>query len=464
MCFDVLCDDDPLVGLEVDALQKRIKSFMEMVAVQANQTKGRDVMLTMGSDFQYSQARKNFQNLDLLIVATDYVLSNGSIQMSDLFGEDRFNSVKIFYSTPERYTECKYIDLMNTRKARQKSREQREPLSMQTKFESTLRDSNNWAVKMGDWFPYADCDHCYWTGYFSSRQSLKRLERVGSSFLHASRQIESMLKLQFSHLDGAYEHIINKRDPAGRSKLAAETLWSESLSNTNSWNDSPLYTLDDAMGVAQHHDAVSGTSKQHVAYDYAKRIADGMKNASAFVTDALRAMLVDSSAISFSYCHLLNETVCDISQVASEDDTQSTYVVVYNALTSNRSEVIPLPVSVLAMKVERLASVPDDWAVVASTVIANANYANVNVADAAGYTLWLEARDLPPTGALVFRITRSEERHDPASTVRIANEVVDEATISLSHLRSGQNNGELASVDTSDLVFSNGVLSVTFDR
>lgn len=124
-----------------------------------------------------------------------------------------------------------------------------------------------------------------------------------------------MLKLQFSHLDGAYERIINKRDPAGRSKLAAETLWSESLSNTNSWNDSPLYTLDDAMGVAQHHDAVSGTSKQHVAYDYAKRIADGMKNASAFVTDALRAMLVDSSAISFSYCHLLNETVCDISQV-----------------------------------------------------------------------------------------------------------------------------------------------------
>ena len=30
-----------------------------------------------------------------------------------------------------------------------------------------------------------------------------------------------------------------------------------------------------AMGVAQHHDAVSGTSKQHVADDYAKRLAVG---------------------------------------------------------------------------------------------------------------------------------------------------------------------------------------------
>ena len=34
-------------------------------------------------------------------------------------------------------------------------------------------------------------------------------------------------------------------------------------------------TLREAMGVAQHHDAVSGTSKQHVANDYAKRISKG---------------------------------------------------------------------------------------------------------------------------------------------------------------------------------------------
>lgn len=29
------------------------------------------------------------------------------------------------------------------------------------------------------------------------------------------------------------------------------------------------------MAVAQHHDAVSGTEKQHVANDYAKRLAAG---------------------------------------------------------------------------------------------------------------------------------------------------------------------------------------------
>lgn len=32
---------------------------------------------------------------------------------------------------------------------------------------------------------------------------------------------------------------------------------------------------EEAMAVAQHHDAVSGTEKQHVANDYAKRLASG---------------------------------------------------------------------------------------------------------------------------------------------------------------------------------------------
>lgn len=33
------------------------------------------------------------------------------------------------------------------------------------------------------------------------------------------------------------------------------------------------------MGLAQHHDAVSGTEKQHVADDYAQRLSYGIDRA-----------------------------------------------------------------------------------------------------------------------------------------------------------------------------------------
>lgn len=37
--------------------------------------------------------------------------------------------------------------------------------------------------------------------------------------------------------------------------------------------------LADALALAQHHDAVSGTERQHVAADYAQRISIGYQEA-----------------------------------------------------------------------------------------------------------------------------------------------------------------------------------------
>lgn len=41
------------------------------------------------------------------------------------------------------------------------------------------------------------------------------------------------------------------------------------------------------MGVAQHHDAVSGTEKQKVAFDYAQRLSRGIDAAQVRLISAI---------------------------------------------------------------------------------------------------------------------------------------------------------------------------------
>jgi hypothetical protein len=155
----------------------------------------------------------------------------------------------------------------------------------------------SWTVKTDDFFPYADCPHCYWTGYFTSRPALKKNVRTQSGYLNTGRQIDAFLGGDGSSLDA----------------------------------------LAETVGLAQHHDAVSGTSKQHVAYDYAQRMAVGRSVAEKRVNGAFSAMAGGSS---FIQCSTLNETFCEFTQKA-----KSFVTVAYNPLARSRSELVRLPVS-----------------------------------------------------------------------------------------------------------------------
>ena len=76
------------------------------------------------------------------------------------------------------------------------------------------------------------------TGYFTSRPTSKGYIRKATSFLQAARQIEALV--------------------------------GESSSHT-----APLCYLEESVALAQHHDAITGTAKQHVVNDYHERLARG---------------------------------------------------------------------------------------------------------------------------------------------------------------------------------------------
>lgn len=76
-------------------------------------------------------------------------------------------------------------------------------------------------------FPYADSPHAYWTGYFTTRPASKGFIRAASAYLQVARHA--------GVLCGAV---------GGADRLEA------------------------AVSLTQHHDAITGTERQHVANDY----------------------------------------------------------------------------------------------------------------------------------------------------------------------------------------------------
>ncbi|GAU34202.1 hypothetical protein TSUD_209840 [Trifolium subterraneum] len=152
-----------------------------------------------------------------------------------------------------------------------------------------------WPLKTDDYFPYADGSNAYWTGFFSSRPALKRYVRILSGYYLAARQLDF-----FAGFAG------NR---------------STTVHNT--------FELGDALGLAQHHDAVSGTAKQHTTDDYAKRLAIGASKAEAVVSSSLACLANKQSG---DQCSTLKSA---FSQV----------VVVYNPLGWNRTDIVRIPVN-----------------------------------------------------------------------------------------------------------------------
>eukprot|EP00439_Symbiodinium_sp_Y106_P067344 s1564_g11.t1 len=239
----------PPAGFDWDDynVKSRVDDFVAVAMVQANQTRGRHIMMTMGSDFQYEDPLKPdvpadaftwFYNLDKLI---HHVNADGRVHA--------------FYSTPGMYVDAKKSEKIT------------------------------WPTKEDDFFPYADGPHQFWTGYFTSRPALKRYIRDTSAFFQVVKQISVIRNQPASQMEG-------------------------------------LDALAEAMGVAQHHDAASGTAKQHVTFDYAKRLAKG--RAAALQGD-------------FVFCDLRNVSVCAPTQAVGKT-TQRSCFTLWNGLGHAREE------------------------------------------------------------------------------------------------------------------------------
>ncbi|KAL4477150.1 hypothetical protein ABPG72_008884 [Tetrahymena utriculariae] len=185
-------------------LQYKASEFVNYFKQMSNSFQTNHLIHTMGEDFTFSHAEVWFDSIDLLI---EYINKR----------RDEFGMV-IQYSTPSQY-------LKEVNKLQKK-----------------------WPVNNHDFFPYADTQNAYWTGYFTSRPSLKGLTKESGRYLQAIRNI-----LSFEHISRRTQQLESYSDKIQQS----------------------LQYFEEQMAALMHHDAVSGTEKQRVVNDYIEKISNG---------------------------------------------------------------------------------------------------------------------------------------------------------------------------------------------
>ncbi|XP_016995055.2 lysosomal alpha-mannosidase [Drosophila takahashii] len=160
-----------------------------------------------------------------------------------------------------------------------------------------------WPNKTEDFFPYSSDSHSYWTGYFTSRPTQKRFHRDGNHFFQTVKQLSVLANL------------------------------------TGTQHSEDLETLSQAMGIMQHHDAVTGTEKQAVARDYDRMLYKAIVGAENNARDALRS-LTNLTSGEFESCLELNISACAFTQ----NTANNVVVTLVNSLTHKSTQYVRVPV------------------------------------------------------------------------------------------------------------------------
>ena len=136
------------------------------------------------------------------------------------------------------------------------------------------------------------------------------------------------------------------------------------------------YTMLDSMGVYQHHDGVTGTSKQIVADDYSERLFESMEASNAVFAHYIADYTERYGGVkseSWSMCTVRNSTYHDCPVA---DGTDEFVITTYNpaAVESGLQSFKVPPAS--SYQVEQFDFRSQDWLSVASTLLCYDKFVN----------------------------------------------------------------------------------------
>ena len=126
-------------------------------------------------------------------------------------------------------------------------------------FDSVLKSGAKFEKHSNyDFFPYADNAHCYWTGYFSSRANLKGLIKQLGLYINITNRL-------------LFEIFMTEKNKIVKNKKILEK------------TIECVYFAREKLGVLQHHDAVTGTSKEKTNKDYENMAIIGVEKLKKYI-------------------------------------------------------------------------------------------------------------------------------------------------------------------------------------
>lgn len=206
--------------------------------------------------------------------------------------------------------------------------------------EETGLDSRNQPNELhsliGDFFTYADRDDHYWSGYYTSRPFYKNMDRTLEAHLRGAEILFSLLW----------------------SKITKEE--EEQISNLENYVKS-LTESRRTLGLFQHHDGITGTSKDFVVVDYANRMFNSLQVLQKTISKLSQQLLIFGS----------NKSTMDTNTILLEMDTKKSHyntipekiniklnsvqnvrtLVLYNSLAHSRKELISCHVTESSVEV-----------------------------------------------------------------------------------------------------------------
>ena len=376
-CLDVACVyclNDPIIDdklLETYNLEAKAEAFVKAIYEEQQISLGNNIMMKMGADFTYSNANSWYKSIDMLI---KYI------------NEKYSGELNLFYSDPVTYTKAR------------------------------AAENIVWPEKTDDFFPYSDASHTFWTGYFTSRPTLKYLERISSSLLTMMKPISSYFAL--------------------KNKQAFK-----SVKDT-------VFALTAGVGLINHHDAITGTSKQHVAYDYVKILSKAVTAAESLVTNVFAGLLgsnVISHADVLHVCRFVNESSCEATQSLNTKQHPNAMLVLYNNLPRTTSQQVSVFLNEEAYLDDISVTVTDSATntIIPSEILPTATFVKSINKNAAPYTLVFQASNVPAMGASKFMISMTKQG------ASISSNKLEEVVVN-------ENSKE-------PIVVTNGIISITFD-